>query len=119
MYIQFGMSQKYIDDLSRNVKRGLKTKVEKGWYPGNAPLGYSQFRNGPYHTNLTRKLERAVSPRGPWRYDKPVVLLIGQKCMSIILHGHTFAVRLWRMRDLGIAFLRTSIAMMQIDVARN
>lgn len=40
MYIEFGMAQKYIDDLSRNVKRGLKTKVEKGWYPGVAPVGY-------------------------------------------------------------------------------
>lgn len=40
MYIEFGMAQKYIDDLSRNVKRGLRTKLEKGWYPGVAPLGY-------------------------------------------------------------------------------
>jgi len=31
MYIEFGMAQKYIDDLSRNVKRGLRTKAEKGW----------------------------------------------------------------------------------------
>ena len=43
---------------------------------------YSQFRNGPSHTNLTEKYERKVAPRGPWRYDRPVVLLIGQKCMS-------------------------------------
>jgi Peptidase family S41 len=43
---------------------------------------FSQFRNGPSHTNLTAKLERRVSPPGPWRYDRPVVLLIGQKCMS-------------------------------------
>jgi site-specific DNA recombinase len=40
MYIEFGMAQKYVDDLSKNVKRGLKTKIEKGWYPGLAPLGY-------------------------------------------------------------------------------
>lgn len=40
MYIEFGMAQKYVDDLSKNVKRGLKTKVENGWYPGVAPLGY-------------------------------------------------------------------------------
>ena len=40
MYIEFGMAQKYIDDLSKNVKRGLKTKVEKGWKPGLAPIGY-------------------------------------------------------------------------------
>jgi hypothetical protein len=43
---------------------------------------FSQFRNGPSHTNLTARLERRVSPRGPWRYDRPVALLIGQKCMS-------------------------------------
>ncbi|SPE60775.1 putative Calcium/calmodulin-dependent protein kinase [Verrucomicrobia bacterium] len=43
---------------------------------------YSQFRNGPSHTNLTEKYERAISSRGPWRYNRPVVLLIGQKCMS-------------------------------------
>jgi DNA invertase Pin-like site-specific DNA recombinase len=40
MYIEFGMAQKYVDDLSKNVKRGLKTKVENGWYSGVAPAGY-------------------------------------------------------------------------------
>jgi DNA invertase Pin-like site-specific DNA recombinase len=40
MYIEFGMAQKYVDDSSKNVKRGLKTKIENGWYPGVAPAGY-------------------------------------------------------------------------------
>jgi DNA invertase Pin-like site-specific DNA recombinase len=40
MYIEFGMAQKYVDDLSKNVRRGLKTKVQNGWYPGVAPPGY-------------------------------------------------------------------------------
>jgi hypothetical protein len=43
---------------------------------------YSQVRNGPKHNDLTEKHERTISPRGPWRYSRPVVLLIGQKCMS-------------------------------------
>ena len=43
---------------------------------------YSQFRGGPGHSNLTSKIERIVGPRGPWRYERPVILLIGQKCMS-------------------------------------
>lgn len=43
---------------------------------------YSQFRNGPQHSNLTDKIARKLSPGGPWCYDRPVVLLIGQKCMS-------------------------------------
>jgi hypothetical protein len=45
MYIEFGMAQKYVDDLSKNVKRGLKTKTENGWYPGVAPLGYLNCTN--------------------------------------------------------------------------
>ncbi len=45
MYIEFGMAQKYVDDLSKNVKRGLKTKIENGWYPGVAPLGYLNQTN--------------------------------------------------------------------------
>lgn len=40
MYVEFGMAQKFIDDLSKNVKRGLMAKVEKGWYPVVAPVGY-------------------------------------------------------------------------------
>jgi len=40
MYIEFGMAQKYVDDLSRNVKNGLKTKIKNGWFPGVAPAGY-------------------------------------------------------------------------------
>ena len=40
MYIEFGMAQKYVDDLSKNVKRGLKTRTQRGWFPGVAPLGY-------------------------------------------------------------------------------
>jgi hypothetical protein len=42
----------------------------------------NQYRNGPAHTNLTEMFERKVAPSGPWRYDRPVLLLIGQKCMS-------------------------------------
>ena len=44
MYIEFGMAQKYIEDLSKNVKRGLHAKAEHGWYPGLAPLGYQNDR---------------------------------------------------------------------------
>ena len=40
LQLEFGMAKKYVDDLSDNVKRGLKAKVESGWYPSKAPLGY-------------------------------------------------------------------------------
>lgn len=40
MYVEFGMAQKYIDDLGRNVKRGNRAKLDSGGLPGCAPLGY-------------------------------------------------------------------------------
>ena len=43
---------------------------------------YDQVRNGPNHVDLTEKRARTIAPGGPWRYDRPVILLIGQKCMS-------------------------------------
>jgi len=40
MNVEFGMANQYIIDLQRNVKRGMKSKVEKGWLPTKAPFGY-------------------------------------------------------------------------------
>ncbi len=40
MSIEFGMSKKYSDDLSDNVKRGIRQKYERGEYPNYAPVGY-------------------------------------------------------------------------------
>jgi len=40
MQLEFGMAKKYIDDLSDNVKRGNRAKLEKGILPGKAPIGY-------------------------------------------------------------------------------
>ena len=37
--IAFGQSKYYIDNLSENVKRGLRQKVRRGEYPGVAPTG--------------------------------------------------------------------------------
>ena len=40
MSLVFGFAKKYVDDLSINVKRGNKTKMEKGGWPALAPFGY-------------------------------------------------------------------------------
>lgn len=39
--IIFGYSKYYVDNLSENVKRGNRAKVERGWRPGITPLGYA------------------------------------------------------------------------------
>lgn len=38
--IMFGQSKYYSDALSENVRRGVRTKLENGWWPTIAPLGY-------------------------------------------------------------------------------
>lgn len=38
--VESGMSSQYIRDLSVNVKRGMKSKAEKGWFPNIPPIGY-------------------------------------------------------------------------------
>jgi DNA invertase Pin-like site-specific DNA recombinase len=80
MYIEFGMAQKYVDDLSKNVKRGLKTKIENGWYPGVAPLGYLNDTNKLTGANtLVKDPERFPLVRQMWdlmltgRYTPPQI----------------------------------------------
>lgn len=38
--VESGMANQYIRDLEKNVKRGLQSKIAKGWKPGVAPPGY-------------------------------------------------------------------------------
>lgn len=38
--IIFGYSKYYVDALSENVRRGNRTKLQHGWLPNIAPLGY-------------------------------------------------------------------------------
>jgi C-terminal processing protease CtpA/Prc len=44
--------------------------------------GYDQFRDGPSHSDFGPLLSRPVSPRGPWQFRAPVLLLIGRGCYS-------------------------------------
>jgi site-specific DNA recombinase len=38
--VESGMANQYILDLSKNVKRGLRAKLEQGYWPNRAPIGY-------------------------------------------------------------------------------
>lgn len=72
--IMFGQSKYYSDALSENVKRGNRTKVEHGWRPNQAPLGYlndkatKTIEVDPAHFPIVRRifdlmLTGAWSPR--------------------------------------------------------
>ena len=40
------MAKNYIDNLSEEVKKGMKEKAEQGMYPSRAPFGYQNVRKG-------------------------------------------------------------------------
>ena len=64
--IIFGQSKYFVDKLSKDVARGMKAKVEKGWRPSVAPQGYLNDRfseqgekktlKGPERFDLVRKM---------------------------------------------------------------
>ncbi len=66
MQLEFGIAKKYVDDLSDNVKRGLRAKLEKGILPGKAPVGYLNDREtrtikkDPNRFHLVRRLWDSV-----------------------------------------------------------
>ena len=75
--IIFGYSKYYVDSLSENVRRGNRTKLEKGGWPNMAPLGYRNDRESktiavdPERFPLVRRmwdlmLSGAYSPRQIW-----------------------------------------------------
>ena len=43
--VESGSANQYIRDLSKNVRRGLKSKAEKGWFPNIPPIGYLNSKN--------------------------------------------------------------------------
>lgn len=59
--IIFGQSKYFVDKLSKDVRRGLKAKLEMGWRPGVSPIGYL---NNVADTKGTR----TIVP-DPLRYD--------------------------------------------------
>ncbi|MCI0560375.1 MAG: recombinase family protein, partial [Nitrososphaera sp.] len=60
--IIFGYSKYYVDSLSENIRRGNRTKVENGWLPHFAPIGYLNEKDtrtiskDPERFTLVRKM---------------------------------------------------------------
>jgi site-specific DNA recombinase len=100
--VMFGQSKYYSDALGENVLRGNRTKIENGWRPNLAPIGYLNDRNtrtivrDPVHFPLIRRLfdymltgshtprQLAFIARDEWHFRTPVRRKIGgvPLCMS-------------------------------------
>jgi hypothetical protein len=45
-------------------------------------IEYIQFRDGPGHDDFTALQPRTLAPRGPWQYQRPVIVLAGRGVFS-------------------------------------
>src|SRR5690606_29210688 len=66
LQIMFGQSKYYSDALSENVRRGLRTQLERGWRPARPPIGYRMDRSSrtivtdPVYFPLVRRMFELV-----------------------------------------------------------
>jgi len=61
LQLEFGIAKKSSDDSGVAVKRGLKTKLQMGWRPGRAALGYLN--------TMTKEKGSNVIENDPERFD--------------------------------------------------
>jgi site-specific DNA recombinase len=61
--LESGVANQFLLDLSKNVKRGMKSKLDKGWRPGAAPAGY--INELAEHT-IQKDPERFILIRKAW-----------------------------------------------------
>lgn len=78
MSIENGMATAYLQDLSRNVKRGMQGKVDRGWHACKAPVGY-----------LNNPITREIDP-DPERFD------LMQSAWTELLAGDATISKIWR-----------------------
>ena len=83
LQLEFGIAKKSSDDSSVAVKRGLKTKVQMGWYPSRVPLGYLNTKTKEKGSNdVINDPERFDTVKRMWQmmitgnYSPPQILKI-------------------------------------------
>lgn len=82
MSVESGMANQFILDLSKNTKRGLISRLEKGWHNGLAPMGYL---NDTFNKTIIKDPKRFNLVRKMWdlmltgNYTPPKILDIATK----------------------------------------
>lgn len=74
MYVEFAMSNQFINDLKKNVARGMKDKLDVGKFPACAPIGY-------YNDTLKKKGLKDILPH-------PEQFGIVRKMWDLLLTGN-------------------------------
>ncbi len=95
--VETGTANQFIIDLKKNVKRGMESKVKRGWAPSMAPLGYlndkleKKIIKDPERFTLVRKMWDLMLTGG---YTPPQILKIATSDWG-------FRTRTWHKKDYG------------------
>jgi site-specific DNA recombinase len=99
--VLLGFSKYYVDNLSENVRRGGRAKLEQGWRPNRAPAGYRNDSNtktilpdGEGFETIKRLFQLAQSGRHTipkmatilreeWGYRTPIKKRVGGHPLSV------------------------------------
>lgn len=106
--VEQGFANQYVRDLAKNVRRGLESKAQKGWYPTVAPIGYLNTKKGQKgFEEITIDPERFQIIRKMWDF-----MLTGNYTVMQVLR---IATNEWNLRSpahgkLGNKRLATSYA---------
>lgn len=113
MSVEFGMANQEIRELARRTKRGLREKVEQGWLPGLAPLGYLNDKinkiviKDPERFHLVRKMwdlmltgnytvpEILAIANNDWHFTTPKLKRVGGTPLSRSALYHIFNNRFY------------------------
>lgn len=95
--VESGMANQYILDLRKNVKRGTDSKLQKGWMPNLAPLGYL---NDKVEKTIVKDTERFDLIRKMWD-----LMLTGSytppKILEIATNEWGLRTRIWKKEGYG------------------
>ncbi len=71
LYLELGVANQYIKDLSVNVSRGTRQKAERGWFPSSVlPIGYSHnpdYKKGSSQEEIIIDEERFYIVQRLWK----------------------------------------------------
>jgi site-specific DNA recombinase len=90
MDMEFGIANQFILDLSKNTKRGLNSKAERGQFPSRAPIGYLNHK-------YENKGQKRISPD----HDK---FQLVRKVWDYMLTGKhsTYSATRYAQEELGL-----------------
>ena len=98
MSVESGVSNQFILDLSKNTKRGMQSRVDKGWMPNMAPLGYLNAKDDEGRGIIIEDPERFPLIRKMWD-----LMLTGNHSPTKIVRiaNKEWGFRTRKMRRLG------------------